>query len=340
MSAGVKGGAADLRNGRLVWAGAEALGLTPGLPLAVCACLDDPQWAAALALPPSAADARDAERYPPDGRRIRFLQRRGVLRTLASRTLGCAAADVAVSHDAQGAPCVIAPAGRLYVSVAGRGALAAFALAAQPVGVDLEPLGAPLEPAWNILHASERAWLNGLSDAARHAAFLKIWTVKEACLKMLGLGLRLEPAAVAVSVGADGAAVVICAETVQRNQLPQVASPSRLWGRALARDRGGGRRVLAVKASPRFPTSTSRNGGQPQTPQRPAFDSETPCFAEWRQLTLGGEAVFVAVTASSAQPCARADSAAPGLSPAPPACVSAHTAPPPRHAGRPPPQNQ
>ena len=111
-----------------------------------------------------------------------------------------------IAHDAQGAPRIVAPAGRLHVSVAGRGALAAFGLSRQPIGVDLEPVGAAVEPAWNILHASERAWLQGLAAGERHRAFLQIWTVKEAYLKMLGLGLRIELSTVAVRISPDGTA--------------------------------------------------------------------------------------------------------------------------------------
>ena len=211
---GVKSGEADLREDRAVWAGAEALWLTPGLPLVVCACLHDPEWAGALALPPSATDLRDAATYPADDRRRRFLQRRAVLRTLAGRMLGCAAAEVTIAHDAEGAPRVVAPAGRLHVSVAGRGSLAAFGLAPRPIGVDLEPIGAAVEPAWNVLHASERAWLEGLAARERHAAFLQIWTVKEAYLKMLGLGLRVEPAGLVARVGAGGRACIAASDEI------------------------------------------------------------------------------------------------------------------------------
>ena len=202
----VKGSLAELRLDRAVWAGPEAFWLTLALPLVVCACLDDPEWAPALALPPNAMDLADAARGPADDRCRRFLQRRAVLRELVGRVLGCAAADVVIEHDPQGAPRVVAPAGELHVSVAGRGALAAFGLACGPIGVDLEPVGEALEPAWNVLHASERVWLEGLAVGERHGAFLRSWTLKEAYLKMLGLGLRIEATEVTVRIGGGGAA--------------------------------------------------------------------------------------------------------------------------------------
>ena len=208
---GVKGSERDLREGGAVWAGAEALWSTLALPLVACASLDDPQWADAVALPLSAADLRDAAGYPADDRRKRFLQRRAVLRCLVGQALGRAAAQVVIAHDAQGAPSVVAPldlarTSRLHVSVAGRGSLAAFGLSWAPIGVDLEPVGAAVEPAWNLLHASERAWLEGLAAGERHRPFLQIWTVKEAYLKMHGLGLRIELSTVAVRISPDGTA--------------------------------------------------------------------------------------------------------------------------------------
>ena len=258
---GVKSDEANLPPRKAIWAGAEALWLTPGLPLVVCARLDEPQWALALALQPSAADLADAEKYPADDRRRRFLQRRAVLRGLAGRALGCTAAEIEIAHDAQGAPQVASPAGRLHVSVAGRVQLAAFGLSYAPIGVDLEPIGAVIEPAWNILHPSERSWLEGQAAAELHKAFLKIWTVKEAYLKMLGLGLQIEPAEVAIAMDAEGSARAKWNRTA-------LASPSPLWGRG------------ETPAMPRVPSN-----------------SEIFCFCEWRHLTLGGETTYVAVAA-------------------------------------------
>lgn len=86
----------------------------------------------------------------------------------------------------------------LYLSHATRGGVSAIALARTPVGVDLELLQPHFEPAWNILHAREKARLENLDSktrekSAQHHAFLKIWTGKEACLKLDGQGLLVEP---------------------------------------------------------------------------------------------------------------------------------------------------
>ena len=86
----------------------------------------------------------------------------------------------------------------LYLSHATRGGFSAIAVAREPVGVDLELLQPTFEPAWNILHEREKALLenfgnNDSEKSARHQAFLKIWTGKEACLKLEGQGLLTDP---------------------------------------------------------------------------------------------------------------------------------------------------
>ncbi len=88
--------------------------------------------------------------------------------------------------------------GSLFLSHASRGGVSAIAVARAPVGVDLELLLPHFEPAWNILHAHEKALLESLDSktrekSAQHHAFLKIWTGKEACLKLEGQGLLVEP---------------------------------------------------------------------------------------------------------------------------------------------------
>ncbi len=94
-------------------------------------------------------------------------------------------------HNGQPAP--------LYLSHSTRGGFAAVAVAQEPIGVDLELLGPEFEPAWNILHQHEREALQQLAGTARHHAFLKIWTAKEACLKLEGQGLAIEPSYIEIS---------------------------------------------------------------------------------------------------------------------------------------------
>ena len=177
--------------------------------LAVAGVFDlrDPALAALIAMPTTSHDIAD-ERQPLAGRRDHFRARRAMTRHLAARWLGHAPESVVIAHDATGAPRVLPPDDRAFVSVAARGPIAAIAVAATPVGVDLEPVEPPREPVWSVLHPDERAaiaraWRAGSDDPFRDA-----WIAKEAWLKALGTGLRRDPSEIIVRpIGADGFAI-------------------------------------------------------------------------------------------------------------------------------------
>ncbi len=79
----------------------------------------------------------------------------------------------------------IAPAHpALHLSRSSREGLCALAIAAVPVGVDLERRDSGEVP-WNVLAAPEAALLRRLGPSA----FPVLWAVKEAALKALGAGL-------------------------------------------------------------------------------------------------------------------------------------------------------
>jgi 4'-phosphopantetheinyl transferase len=104
-----------------------------------------------------------------------------------------------------------------HVSVSHSGGAAIFAWsAARVVGIDLElhtevelrqPDPDVVEVAARVLHPAERAALAAVPAAHRARAFLAAWTLKEAHLKALGSGLRIDPAGIdsAAAVGAGGA---------------------------------------------------------------------------------------------------------------------------------------
>jgi 4'-phosphopantetheinyl transferase len=71
--------------------------------------------------------------------------------------------------------------------------LVACALAVQPVGVDAEWLGQPLDPALArfVLTPDERLAWEALPEQSRGRALLRCWTLKEAYVKARGLGLSL-----------------------------------------------------------------------------------------------------------------------------------------------------
>jgi 4'-phosphopantetheinyl transferase len=86
----------------------------------------------------------------------------------------------------------------LFLSISRRGPFTAVALAASQVGVDVELVEGDGEIPWNVLHPSESAMLRQEDGPARAAAFARLWSLKEAYLKALGIGLFREPSSFAL----------------------------------------------------------------------------------------------------------------------------------------------
>ena len=90
-----------------------------------------------------------------------------------------------------GAPTVDAPG--LFVSLSRAGGLAAFALSAAPVGVDIESVAAvargDIDSVAFTSKERERVASSGRADLLR----AQLWAGKEAVLKLRGTGLHVEP---------------------------------------------------------------------------------------------------------------------------------------------------
>ena len=108
--------------------------------------------------------------------------------------------DMVRVEQAEGRPPVVAqPAGSgLFLSSTRRGPFTATAVAASRVGVDVEIVDPGGEVPWNVLHPDEAALLRQQDGDGRALAFARLWSLKEAYLKALGIGLFREPSGFAV----------------------------------------------------------------------------------------------------------------------------------------------
>jgi 4'-phosphopantetheinyl transferase len=115
-------------------------------------------------------------------------------------TIAPEALRLQVHAGRQGKPALLdEPSLRFNLTHAGERAALAVAWQRE-VGIDLEPLAGDLPGHENLdaLVAStctptEAAWIATLSPPDRREAFLKLWTLKEAYLKGIGVGLTVEP---------------------------------------------------------------------------------------------------------------------------------------------------
>lgn len=127
-------------------------------------------------------------------RRREWLMGRWTAKKLLTAQLGCAPGELSIEPEAGGAPVVWregerAP-GCLSISHRGDRAMAAWTdVHGMRIGVDLELVG-EANPAWMVDYLTETEW--GLcSGQGPHWPYL-VWSVKEAVLKALRTGLRVD----------------------------------------------------------------------------------------------------------------------------------------------------
>lgn len=133
-------------------------------------------------------------------------------RMVLAGVLGISAADVPLSRDERGCPCL--PGMALHTSLSHAEGVAAFAVCAMgPVGIDIEPsLRASELPqvSTSVCHASEARQLAGLRESLYGRELLALWVRKEALLKAEGIGLEREMTSF---VAADGAVLPLTASS-------------------------------------------------------------------------------------------------------------------------------
>lgn len=137
----------------------------------------------------------------PDSERSRIARRRqvsdqhlsllahGALRHLLAPLLGCAPAAVPIRTLPQGKPVLDMAQPDLHFSLSHSGERVLLGIADRPLGVDIEALRLPVEPALtrSCSVPAEQDWLRSDAD------FYALWCAKEAALKLAGTGFSIGP---------------------------------------------------------------------------------------------------------------------------------------------------
>lgn len=154
------------------------------------------EWEGALAAVLGEEERAKAARFHHSEDRDTYAVTHFALRLVLGRLLGVAPAAVPFTRrpcpgcgEPHGRPGV--PGDPLHFSLSHSGHLGLIAVAATPVGVDVEKtasagMAASVVP---CLHPTERAELDRLQDSERPRAFTRTWCRKEAYLKGIGTGL-------------------------------------------------------------------------------------------------------------------------------------------------------
>lgn len=172
-----------------------ALDAWPGLRLWLCPLHEAPTEAQQGWL--DTAELARAARFVYDIRRRRYLAAHVALRGLLGAALEQAPQLLRIEPDANDKPQLVGHAGwQFNLSDSDDWALVGLQQDV-PVGVDLEvrrTLSDARALAERLYTPAERAAVLDLPEGpGREAVFLRVWTRKEACLKAVGLGLRLAP---------------------------------------------------------------------------------------------------------------------------------------------------
>ena len=136
-----------------------------------------------------------ADRYRNARAQEQFLRSRGYLRFVLSRYLGCDPRTIEFTANTFGKPQLAeTDAGSgLHFNVSHTDGIALIAVAAVPIGVDVErvrEVSAAEGLVQRYFHAAEQRQFHTLAPSLRAAAFLKGWVCKEAVLKGIGCGVR------------------------------------------------------------------------------------------------------------------------------------------------------
>lgn len=156
---------------------------------------------------PLSDEITGAARFP-DGitgpRAAGYLARRRIARAIFACQSGQEARALRISADARGAPFVMGLPNHSRVSFAARGELAVIGLAKSAIGVDIEAELSQEAIPWKLLRPEEAAKIRAEPVAGREQSFRKLWGLKEAYLKAIGMGFLIAPEEVHVSTYLDG----------------------------------------------------------------------------------------------------------------------------------------
>jgi 4'-phosphopantetheinyl transferase len=159
----------------------------------------------------SSDEVERAGRFRLAQHRDRYVVGRGVLRTLLGRYLNTRPGDLRFTYNDRGKP-KLAGADLLF-NVTHSGGIALFAVTrAAPVGIDVERVRTNVTDdriAERFFAPEEVEALRALDPSARHEAFFRCWTRKEAFVKACGKGLSLALDRFVVSLSPDVAPALL-----------------------------------------------------------------------------------------------------------------------------------
>ncbi len=136
------------------------------------------------------------DRFLFEKNRHEYLATRALERTVLSAHLGCAPEALRFERNAYGKPSVLGES-RIRFNLTNTLDLVACVVTEEgEIGVDAEPLSRAdtvLEVATTVFTKEEQADLAALGGEAKKRRAVELWTLKEAYMKAMGMGMSLPP---------------------------------------------------------------------------------------------------------------------------------------------------
>lgn len=135
-------------------------------------------------------------RYIPPEKKVELLLGRVLVKTVLEVCHGVPSPHIAAADDDAKPALKGRPAGPFFNLSHSKGALALIVSPAREVGIDLERIRAVSDSlARGTMHEDERAAIREDAD------FFRLWTAKEAYMKLVGSGLKIPPLRLRVDLG-------------------------------------------------------------------------------------------------------------------------------------------
>lgn len=146
------------------------------------------------------AERRRAERFLRDSDRWHYVRAHAAMRRILAAEIGCQPDRLVFIAGKHGKPALADENLRFNLSHSGDHAMLATSFDAE-VGIDIEVRATDIHGIVNlVLTGREMEAFSVLPADRQEAAFLRIWTRKEALLKAVGCGLAVDPRSVEVGL--------------------------------------------------------------------------------------------------------------------------------------------
>ena len=145
------------------------------------------------------------ERFRFEADQVRGIVGEALVRCLLGEKYGMEAADIRFGYGEKEKPCLLLPHGDVDFNISHAGSWVVCGIGNSGMGIDVELVRereVPLAKA--VLTAEEyRAW-SGLPAEEQNSYFYRHWTLKEAYVKYLGVGLSMDFSGILPESQADG----------------------------------------------------------------------------------------------------------------------------------------